>query len=99
MYILSKKQLVRAQSRCWLWDPFVSGISWIAFIVKYFIEQNVIQKILPEMYPSSFPLISKFNVTPPPAAVLWADQAQGAAVRVILPVATHTLVNTVVQNS
>ena len=30
------KRLLRARSRCWLSDPFVSGISWIAFIVIFF---------------------------------------------------------------
>ena len=53
---------MRAQSRCWLSYPFVSGISWIAFIVKYSLGKNVIKIILPEMWPPNFHLISNLNL-------------------------------------
>ena len=39
-----KKKLVRERSRSWLWDPFVSGISWIALIVKYFLKKVLFRK-------------------------------------------------------
>ena len=42
--------------------PFVWGISWIAFTVKYFFEKSVIQKIWPKMWPPNFHLISNFNL-------------------------------------
>ena len=53
---------LRARSKRRLSYPFVSGISWIAFTVKYFSEKSVIQKIWPKMWPPNFHLISNFNV-------------------------------------
>ena len=53
---------LRARSKRWLSYPFVSGISWIAFTVKYFFEKSVIQKIWPKMWPPNFHLILNFNL-------------------------------------
>ena len=63
-----KKQLLRARSRCWLSYPFISGISWITFIVRYFWEKSVIQKIWQKIRPLNFhPIgsnILKLNCSP-----------------------------------
>ena len=45
-------------------NPLISGISWIAFIVKYFVEKSAIQRKWPECVAAHFHLILNLNLRP-----------------------------------